>query len=176
MVPCQKRNRGQKVNDVTQTFSIRSATAGDEDLILALLRELAAYEKLTDRFHITKEIVVRDYLCERPPIACDLAFEGEAPVGIASWYWTYMSFAAARGIYLEDLFVRPAFRGRGYGKTLLAGLARRAVQAGAGRVEWSVLDWNKPSIDFYQGLRAKLLKDWLIYRLEGDALEDLAQS
>jgi GNAT superfamily N-acetyltransferase len=109
-------------------------------------------------------------------IECDLAFEGDMPVGIATWYWTYASFAAARGIYLEDLFVRPQFRGRGIGKALLAGLARRALKGGAGRVEWSVLDWNKPSIDFYESLRARRSGGWVVYRLEGEALEDLADS
>lgn len=159
-----------------QAIQIRSAKPGDEDLILALLRELAEYEKLLDRFHITKNVIARDYLSEPSLILCDLAFEGDAPVGIASWYWTYMSFAAARGIYLEDLFVRPQFRGRGYGKKLLANLAARAVKAGAGRVEWAVLDWNKPSIDFYEGLRARRHDGWFTYRLEGEALEDLADS
>jgi GNAT superfamily N-acetyltransferase len=156
--------------------AIRAAKAGDEEPILSLLHELAVYEKLTDKFRITRAVIARDYLCERPPIECDLAFEGEEPVGIATWYWTYASFAAARGIYLEDLFVRPEFRGRGTGKALLAGLARRALKAGAGRVEWSVLDWNKPSIDFYESLRARRSDGWLVYRLEGQALEDLADS
>jgi len=141
-----------------------------------LLHELAVYEKLTDKFRITRAVIARDYLGARPLIECDLAFDGDEPVGIATWYWTYASFAAARGIYLEDLFVRPQFRGRGIGKALLAGLARRALKGGAGRVEWSVLDWNKPSIDFYESLRARRGDGWLIYRLEGEALEDLADS
>ena len=156
--------------------AIRAAQAGDEEPILVLLHELAVYEKLTDRFRITREVILRDYLCARPMIECDLAFEGDMPVGIATWYWTYASFAAARGIYLEDLFVRPQFRGRGIGKALLAGLARRALKGGAGRVEWSVLDWNKPSIDFYESLRARRSGGWVVYRLEGEALEDLADS
>jgi GNAT superfamily N-acetyltransferase len=102
-----------------------------------------------------------------------LAFEGATPVGVASWYWIYASFAATRAIYLEDLFVRPATRGKGYGKALLAHLAKTAVDAGASRVDWSVLDWNKPSIDFYDSLGAKPHDGWLVYRLEGEALRKL---
>jgi GNAT superfamily N-acetyltransferase len=158
------------------TIAIRAAKAGDEELILTLLHELAVYEKLTHAFRITLEVIARDYLCERPLIECDLAFEAGKPAGIATWYWTYGSFAAARGVYLEDLFVRPEFRGHGAGKALLAGLARRALKGGAGRVEWSVLDWNKPSIDFYEGLGAKRSDGWYVYRLSGEALEDMADS
>jgi GNAT superfamily N-acetyltransferase len=161
---------------VTSPLTIRAAKAGDEDLILALLHELAVYEKLTHAFRITRAVITRDYLCERPLIECDLAFEGETPVGIATWYWIYGSFAAARGVYLEDLFVRPEFRGHGAGKALLAGLAKRALTGGAGRVEWSVLDWNKPSIEFYDSLGARQIDGWFVYRLSGEALEDLADS
>ncbi len=152
-------------------FIIRPAKAGDAGLILALLHELAVYEKLQDRFHITEAVIARDYFGAQPLIACDLAFEGDKPVGVASWYRIYASFAAKRGIYLEDLFVRPEFRGRGYGKKLLATLARRAD---GGHVDWSVLDWNKPSIDFYESIGAKASNGWTVYRLSGAALEDLA--
>jgi GNAT superfamily N-acetyltransferase len=155
-------------------FSIRKARAGDEEIILTLLTELAEYEKLMHAFKITREVIARDYLGERPLCNCDVAFEGETPVGVASWYWTYTSFAAARGIYLEDLFVRPQFRGKGYGKAFLAMLAKHAREAGASRVEWSVLDWNKPSIEFYESLGAKPHDGWLTYRLQGDALAKLA--
>lgn len=154
-------------------LNIRPAEVGDEDIILALLHELAEYEKLTDKFKITREIITRDYLCEHPPIRCDLAYEGEKPAGIATWYWTYTSFAAMRGIFLEDLFVRPEFRGRGYGKALLANLAKHAAKANASRVEWSVLDWNEPSIRFYESLGAERVGGWYIYRLIDDALKNL---
>jgi GNAT superfamily N-acetyltransferase len=152
-------------------FTIRAAKAGDEELILALLYDLADYEKLLDRFHITKDVVARDYLGEAPPCRCDLAFEGAEPAGIATWYWIYNSFAAMRSIYLEDLFVRRAFRGRGYGKALLTHLAKTAADSGAGCVQWSVLDWNKPSIDFYDSLGARRVEGWYTYRLEGEALK-----
>jgi GNAT superfamily N-acetyltransferase len=162
--------------DVKSAIDIRAAKAGDEDLILALLHELAVDEKLAHAFKITRAVIARDYLGARPLIECDLAFEAGRAVGIATWYWTYGSFAAARGVYLEDLFVRPEFRGHGAGKALLAGLAKRALEGGAGRVEWAVLDWNKPSIDFYEGLGAKRSDGWFVYRLAGEALEDLADS
>jgi GNAT superfamily N-acetyltransferase len=155
------------------TLTIRPARKGEEALILSLLTELADYEKLLDKFHITLDVIRRDYLGEQPLLNCDLAFDGEAPAGMASWYWMYSSFAAKRAIYLEDLFVRPAFRGRGYGKSLLAHLARTAVQAGAERIDWSVLDWNKPSIDFYEGIGARAVTGWYVYRLEAEALQRL---
>lgn len=154
-------------------FHIRRGRPGEEEIILALLAELAEYEKLMDVFKITAEVVRRDYLSAQPLCHCDLLFEGDVPAGVASWYWKYSSFAATRAIYLEDLFVRPVFRGRGYGKALLAHLAKTAVAAGANAVDWSVLDWNKPSIDFYDGLGAKPNAGWLVYRLAGEALSKL---
>lgn len=157
-------------------LTIRPARPGDEELIYTLLHELAVYEKLTGKFRITREIIRRDYLCAQPLLNCDLAYEGETPVGVTTWYWTYMSFAARRALYLEDLYVRPEFRGKGYGKTLLAHLARKAVEAGAGRVSWQVLPWNTPSIDFYEGIGAERLTEWLVYDLAGAALETLAAS
>jgi GNAT superfamily N-acetyltransferase len=157
------------------TFTIHRARLGEEELILTFLRELAVYEKLLDKFHITTDVIRRDYLGEHPLINCDLTFEGDAPAGIASWYWIYSSFAAKRAIYLEDLYVRPEFRGKGLGKALLAHLAKTAVEAGAQCVDWSVLDWNKPSIEFYDGIGARAVKGWYVYRLEGDALRKLSR-
>lgn len=157
-------------------LEIRPARLGEEALIVSLLHDLAVYEKLTDRFHVTEAVVRRDYLCEHPLLECDLAFEDGAPIGIATWYWIYGSFSASRGIYLEDLFVKPECRGRGHGKALLAHLAKRAVKAGGTFMHWSVLAWNKPSIDFYESLGATAEKEWLIFRLAGEALEDVADS
>jgi len=154
-------------------LSIRRARPGDEVLVLTLLRELADYEKLLDVFHITEDVVRRDYLGAQPLVQCELAFEGNEPVGVMTWYWTYSSFAAKRSIYLEDLFVRKAARGHGHGKALLVHLARIGAQVGAHRVEWSVLDWNRPSIEFYDSLGAKPVQGWFVYRLEGDALKKL---
>lgn len=156
-------------------LSIRPAKPGDEALIFALLHELADYEELLDKFRITKAVITRDYLSADPRCHCDLAFEGDAPAGIATWYWIYNSFAAARSIYLEDLFVRQALRGRGYGKALLSHLAKTALDEGAGGVQWSVLDWNKPSIEFYERLGARRVDGWSTYRLDGEALKTAAQ-
>lgn len=156
-------------------LSIRPGREGDEELIAALLRELAEYEKLLDRFRATAEVVARDYLCEHPLLFCDLAFEDDSPAGIATWHWSYGSFAAVRKIHLADLFVRPAFRGKHYGKALIAGLAKRAIAHGGGAVEWEVLDWNKPSIDFYDALGGTAITGWIGYSLAGEALAKLAK-
>jgi GNAT superfamily N-acetyltransferase len=155
-------------------LEIRRARAGDEELILALLRELAVYEKIEDRFRLTREVIAKDFLCAEPRCFCDLAFAGDDPVGVMTSYPIYASFSAARGIFLEDLFVRPAFRGKGFGKALLTHLAKRAVADGARYIDWFVIDWNKPSIDFYESLGAESIKGWLSYRLGTSALERLA--
>ena len=156
--------------------TIRTAQEGDESLIVSLLRELAEYEKLLDRFHITPDVVARDYLCAQPLLFCDLAFEEDRPAGIATWYWTYGSFAVARKIFLADLFVRPEFRGRQYGKALIANLAKRAIAHGGIGIDWEVLDWNKPSIDFYDSIGATPIKNWIAYNLSGEALQKIAKS
>ncbi len=154
-------------------FLIRRARQGEEEIVLTLLTELAEYEKLLPVFHVTAEVIRRDYLSDAPLLNCDLLFDGAEPAGLATWYWIYASFAARRAIYLEDLFVRPTHRGKGYGKALLAHLAKTAVEAGAARIDWSVLDWNKPSIDFYDALGARQHAGWFTYRLEGAALAKL---
>jgi GNAT superfamily N-acetyltransferase len=152
-------------------FSIRAAQVADAPAIVSLLAELAGYEKLLDRFVLTEEMVRRDMLGNA--CHCDLAFVGDAACGIATWFWTYKSFRARRGLFVEDLYVRPEFRGRGLGKTLLSALAAKA-RAGGGFLEWQVLDWNVPSIAFYQSLGATPVQDWLTYRLEGEELGRLA--
>jgi GNAT superfamily N-acetyltransferase len=155
---------------------IRTARTGDEDLVLKLLYELADYEKLTDKFRLTREIIARDFFGEAPACFCEIASAGAEPVGVMTWYRTYASFSASRGVFLEDLFVRLAHRGKGYGKALLGHLAKRAVVDGAAHVDWFVLDWNKPSIEFYDRLRAEPVTGWLSYRLSGQALKNLARS
>ena len=151
-------------------FSIRTAHDADAPVIISLLAELAGFEKLLDRFILTEEVVRRDMLGSA--CHCDLAFAGDTACGIATWFWTYKSFRARRGLFVEDLYVRPDFRGHGLGKLLLAHLAAKARTAG-GFLEWQVLDWNAPSIAFYQSLGAEPVKDWLTYRLEGEPLEKL---
>jgi GNAT superfamily N-acetyltransferase len=152
-------------------FSIRPAQPTDAPVIVALLRELADYEKLLDGFTLSEAMVVRDMLGD----ACrsDLAFADGEPVGIATWFWTYNSFRAARGLFVEDLFVRTQFRGRGFGRALLVHLAATALKADAFMV-WQVLDWNAPSIAFYKSLGAAPQENWITYRLRGEALRKLA--
>jgi GNAT superfamily N-acetyltransferase len=153
---------------------IRPARAGDEDAILSLLYELAIYERLEHQFRLTPETVARDFLREPPAVQCELAFLDLEPAGIMTWYPTYSSFAGTRGIYLEDFYIRSKLRQRGIGRALLASLARHAVENGANRIEWSVIKWNRPAIDFYENMRAERIDDWHIYRLAGKALADLA--
>jgi GNAT superfamily N-acetyltransferase len=155
-------------------FSLRPATQGDASAILALQRELADYEKLSHQFQATAETVRRDLLGPDAVCRCDLAFAAGEPAGLATWYWTYRTFRARRGLYLEDLYVRPQFRGRGLGRQLLRHLAAQAVAADAGFFDWQVLDWNAPSLAFYQSLGARQVPDWLNYRVEGEALKALA--
>jgi GNAT superfamily N-acetyltransferase len=149
-------------------FSIRAAAEADAPLIVSLLRELAEYEDLLDRFALTEDLVRRDML--GAACHCELALAAHEPAGIVTWFWTYGSFRARRALYVEDLYVRPDFRGRGLGRRLLALLAERARQAG-GTLQWQVLDWNTPSIEFYKSLGAVLMPEWVNCRLQGEALE-----
>ena len=151
-------------------LTIRTAKPSEAPAILALLRELADYEKAPE-FSLNEEVVLRDMF--GAACRCELAFCGDDCVGIAAWFWTYKSFRGRRGLYVEDLYVRPPHRGRGAGKALLAHLAARAVEAG-GFLEWQVLDWNAQAIHFYQSLGAKPLGQWLNFRLDGEALQRLA--
>ena len=153
--------------------SIRAAGAGDEEAIHSLLYDLAVYEKLAANFRLTAEIIARDIIGSASPCCCAIAeFNGDA-VGIATWYPIYSTFGASHGLYLEDLFVRPARRGRGIGMSLLAFLAKCAREEGATYIDWSVLDWNKSAIAFYEKLGAKRGEGWHIFRLSGQWLEEL---
>jgi GNAT superfamily N-acetyltransferase len=149
---------------------------GDEALVLSFIRELAEYEKLLDSVVATPDSVHAALFSPNPRVFCDIAEEDGEPAGFALWFYNYSTFLARHGIYLEDLFVRPRFRGHGIGKALLVNLAARAVREGCGRLEWAVLDWNKPSIAFYESLGARPVSGWTVYRLAGDALGNLAES
>ncbi len=151
-------------------FVIRAANPADAPLILMLLKAFADYEK-APAFSLTEADIRRDMF--GAACHCELAFRGDAPAGIAAWFWIYMSFRARRGLYVEDLFVLPEHRGQGLGKALLARLAGKAKEAN-GFMEWRVLDWNAPALAFYQGLGAQPVPQWLNYRLEAEALERLA--
>ena len=161
---------------MTATIDIRNATEWDVPLVLDLIRQLADYEHLSDRVAATEQSL-RDTLFREPPAAeILLASLHEESVGFAVFFTNYSTFLAKPGIYLEDLFVKPHARGKGIGKALLARLARLAIERGCGRIEWSVLDWNKPSIRFYESLGAVALKEWTTFRLTGAALDKLGSN
>jgi GNAT superfamily N-acetyltransferase len=153
---------------------IRPATPADAPLVYAFIRELAEYEELAHAVEAREADIVRDLFGAAPRIFCDIVEVDGAPAGFALWFYNYSTFKGRHGIYLEDLFVRPAARGRGAGKALLKALARRCVDEGLGRLEWAVLDWNAPAIGFYDALGAQALSDWIVRRLTGEALEMLA--
>ncbi len=155
-------------------LNIRPATPADVPLILAFIRELAEYERDPQAAVATEEGLLRDGFGAEPKFHVDIAeWDGE-PAGFAFYFWNYSTWQGRIGLYLEDLFVRPRFRGKGIGKALLVHLARVAVKNNCGRLVWQVLDWNTPAIDFYQALGAKVMKEWLTMRVEGEALERLA--
>ena len=157
------------------TLHIRPARRGDAPLVMQLIRELGEYERLAHEIDATPELIEQALFGEEPRVFCDIAeWHGQA-VGFALWFYNFSTFRGRHGIYLEDLFVRPEARGHGLGKALLANLAKRCVAENLARLEWSVLDWNQPSIDFYRSLGAVGMDDWRIFRLTGDALETLAK-
>jgi GNAT superfamily N-acetyltransferase len=157
-------------------MQLRPATAADVPLILDFIRGLADYEKLTHEVEATAESLRATLFPPSGPGAaeCLLAFVGPLPAGFALYFSTYSTFLAKRGLYLEDLFVRPEFRGQGIGRALLLQLARLANERGCGRMEWSVLDWNEPAIRFYEGLGARRMQEWTTCRLTGEALAQYA--
>jgi len=159
----------------SQPVTLRPATLDDVPTILRCIRGLAEYEKLGHECQAT-EALLRDSLFGPTPAAeVTLALAGDIPAGFALWFRSYSTFLAKPGIYLEDLFVFPEFRGLGIGKQLLTSLARAAVERGYGRLEWAVLDWNVDAIGFYESLGAVRMTDWTTCRLTGEALVSAAQ-
>ena len=156
-------------------LEIRSAERSDSALILAFVRKLAEYERLLDAVVATEADVLRDLFGTNPRVFCDLAFWEGAPAGFALWFHNYSTFRGRHGLYLEDLFVEPSYRGRGIGKELLRHLAQRCQAGGLARLEWQVLDWNAPSIAFYKSLGAVAVDDWTVFRLSDEALKKLAE-
>ena len=152
---------------------IRPATKADGELVFSFIRDLAEYEKLLDDVVAMPADIERALFVPNPRVFCDIAEWDGAPAGFALWFYNFSTFRGRHGIYLEDLFVRPAFRGKGIGKALLQNLAKRAVAEGCARVEWWVLDWNEPSIKFYESLGAIPMEEWTVFRLTGDALKKL---
>ncbi|MCU0937644.1 MAG: GNAT family N-acetyltransferase [Burkholderiaceae bacterium] len=158
-------------------FRIAAARPQDAGIVVDLVRQLAEYETLSHLVVATEDQVRDELFGPRPVIECVLGWEGDSAgaqaVGFALYFHNFSTFLARRGIYLEDLFVVPAARGRGYGKALLRHVARLALERECGRFEWSVLDWNQPAIDFYRAMGAQVLPDWRICRVTGDALARL---
>ena len=156
------------------TIRIRVAERRDAGLILEFIKALAVYEKLEAEVRATRADIEERLFCEDAKAHCLIAEDDGAPCGFALYFFNFSTFLGRHGIYLEDLFVNETARGKGAGTALLSALAARAVAAGCGRLEWSVLDWNAPSIGFYKSLGAEALEDWTVYRLTGEALESLA--
>jgi len=154
--------------------SIRAARPDDAEILMNLVRELAVYEKLEQHARATPEDFRRHLFGPRLAAHAILAEVGGQPVGFALWFATFSTFRGQAGLYLEDIFVKPGYRGRGIGKGLLAAVARLAVEEGCGRLEWSVLDWNAAAIGFYRALRARPMDDWRVYRIDDEALRRLA--
>jgi GNAT superfamily N-acetyltransferase len=157
---------------IRMNAAIREAVPGDVPAILDLIRQLAAYEKLSHEVEATEDRLRRAlFPAEGKPAAeCLLAFVDGKPAGYAVYFTTYSTFLAKPGLYLEDVFVRPELRQRGIGREILLHVARLAARRGCGRMEWTVLDWNRPAIDFYASLGAQTLPDWRVCRLTGEAL------
>ena len=158
------------------TLTIRPASRADADLIFKFVTDLAEYERLSHEVVATAADFARDLFDHAPRVFCEIAeWDGE-PAGVALWFYTYSTFQGRHGIWLEDLFVNPALRGKGIGKALMVELSQRCVREGLGRFEWWVLDWNEPSINFYKSQGGTLQDDWTKVRIDGDALKTLASS
>ncbi len=159
---------------MSTSVEIRNATIEDVPLILEFIKGLAEYEKLAHEVTATEEILRKTLFGSRPAAEVVICHCEGAPAGFALFFHNYSTFLGKPGIYLEDLFVKPEFRGKGLGRALLIYLARLAVERDCGRFEWSVLDWNEPAIGFYKSLGAVPKDDWTIFRVSGDALTQLA--
>ena len=155
---------------------IRRARTDEAGVVLSLVRELAEYERLSHEVEATEAMLAAALFGDNPRLFCEIAEWNGEPVGFAVWFFNFSTFSGRSGVYLEDLFVRPAHRGKGIGKALLAHLARLCVANGWARLQWSVLDWNTPSIDFYKSLGAVLMDEWTVCRINGPALAALAKA
>ena len=157
------------------SLEIRRARPDETGLVLSLIRELAEYEKLSHEVDATEAMIGAALFADHPRLFCEIAEWSGEPAGFAVWFINFSTFSGRSGIYLEDLFVRPACRGKGIGKALLARLARDCLTNGWSRLQWSVLDWNAPSIEFYKSLGAVLMDEWTVCRVTGPALAALAE-
>ena len=166
---------GIEVN-TAENFKIRPAHVDDVRIILELIRDLATYERAPDEVTATEEQLVDVLFGEQPTAEVLLAFEAKSPVGFAVYFYNFSTWLGRPGLYLEDLFVKPEKRGRGYGRALLVELAKIARDRGCGRMEWAVLDWNEPAIKFYRALGAKPMHEWTVFRLTREEIARLADS
>jgi GNAT superfamily N-acetyltransferase len=157
-------------------FQIRPAHLNDVPIILELIRDLATYERAPDEVVATEEQLMDVLFGERRVAEVLLAFEAESPVGFAVYFYNFSTWLGRPGLYLEDLFVRPEKRGKGYGRALLVELAKIARDRGCGRMEWAVLDWNEPAIKFYRALGATPMNEWTVFRLTRQEIANLATS
>lgn len=155
-------------------LSFRYATKDDSALILKFIKELADYEHMLNEVIATEELL-QEWIFEKQKAEVIFAMENDTEVGFALFFHNFSTFLGRASIYLEDLYVQPEHRGKGYGKGLLKKLAQIAVERGCGRLEWWCLDWNQPSIDFYLSLGAEPMKDWTVYRIAGDTLHKMAE-
>lgn len=156
-----------------KSMEFRFAKRSDTGLILEFIKDLAAYEKMSDQV-IADEPTLEHWIFDKERAEVIFALEDGKEVGFALFFHNFSTFLGRAGLYLEDLYVKPAYRGKGYGKALLKKLAAIAVERGCGRLEWWCLDWNQPSIDFYLSLGAEQMSDWTVYRITGATLEDMA--
>ena len=157
-------------------FEIRPAHVEDVPIILQLIRDLATYERAPNEVTATEEQLVDVLFGEQPAAEVLLAFEGQSPVGFAVFFYNFSTWLGRPGLYLEDLFVKPDRRGKGYGRALLVELAKIARDRECGRMEWAVLDWNEPAIKFYRALGAKPMDEWTVFRLTSDGIARLSDS
>ena len=157
-----------------ESVVFRYAEEKDTQVILEFIKELAIYENMLEDVVATEELL-KEWIFEKNKAEVIFAMEGETEVGFALFFHNFSTFLGRAGIYLEDLFVKKEYRGMGYGKALLKKLAQITVERGCGRLEWSCLDWNKPSIDFYLSLGAVPMDEWTVYRLTGERLEKMAK-
>ena len=157
-----------------EKYMFRFAEENDVSLILYFIKELAKYEEMLDEVVATEEIL-KEWIFDKKKAEVIFVLEDGIEVGFALFFHNFSTFLGRSGVYLEDLYVKPEFRGKGYGKALLKKLAQIAVERGCGRLEWWCLDWNKPSIDFYLSLGAEPMKDWTVYRIAGNTLTQLAE-
>lgn len=155
-------------------LSIRQAQREDSALVLRFIEALADYEKLAHEVVANSHDIGQALFCKDAKIFCDIAYWDENPVGFAMWFYNFSTFHGRHGIYLEDLFVDPEARGKGVGKALLANLAQRCIAEKLTRLQWWVLDWNEPSIEFYHSLGAKAMDEWTVFRVSGSELSNLA--